>query len=111
MVVDVHGATMTGEMENNNTSMREIGGGNGYVVIQPSAPTRFWLEEHDPQVVGLVDAAVDALGADRERVHLMGFSDGGMMTWQILCSGTDLFRLGRPGGRRQRPRLPRSRSG
>lgn len=91
LVVDVHGATMSAEMENNNTSMREIGEGNGYVVVQPSAPYRIWNEEHDPMVVSFAEAVVEALAVDRDRVHLMGFSDGGMMTWQILCSGTDLF--------------------
>lgn len=95
IVVDVHGATMSAEMEDNNTSMRAIGSANQFIVIQPSAPAGFpwamWAEDDGLLVEAFTDAVATALAADRDRIHLMGFSDGGMMTWEVLCSGTELF--------------------
>lgn len=38
LIADVHGATMSGLIEDMNTSMRELGRQHGYIVLQRNAP-------------------------------------------------------------------------
>jgi len=95
VVLDVHGATMDAQMEDNNSMMRALGTANGYIIIQPNAPsgitgTRFYLGDGDEMVV-FTRAVIDALSADTDRVHMMGFSNGGQTTWEVYCTGEDLF--------------------
>jgi polyhydroxybutyrate depolymerase len=35
----------------------------------------------------LIDEVVEETGADRDSVHMVGFSNGGMMTYRYLCEG------------------------
>lgn len=104
LVVDIHGYTMTGDSEDENTGMRALGQAHGYVVVQPTAPTDAlglpsWDQAtHAPLVHRFVADVADALVVDRTRVHAMGFSQGGGMTFRLLCDHADLFASGAPIG-------------
>ena len=96
LVVDVHGRTMSAEMEDANTAMRALGRTYGYIVVQPNAnpkpPLSSWNPgADDDHVYAFVQDAIAAFRVDRKRVHLTGFSQGGMMTFRLLCKHADLF--------------------
>jgi poly(3-hydroxybutyrate) depolymerase len=95
-VVDVHGLTMSGQMEDDNTNMRALGAQYGYVVVQPNAnpapPASSWSPPgDDDHVYAFIVQAIAATGVDAKRVHFTGFSQGGMMTFRFLCNHADLF--------------------
>lgn len=97
LIVDVHGSTMTGEQEEAHTQLgalaRERG---GYVVLQPWAPgvERHWDEQAtggDALVLAAAERVMNVFSVDRRRVHFTGMSQGGFMTWRMLCLQPNLF--------------------
>ena len=83
-------------MEDNNTTMRALGDKHGFVVVQPNAtpspPNSTWNPStDDPKVKSFLALAIDAYKIDNKRVHMTGFSQGGMMTSRFLCKYADLF--------------------
>jgi dienelactone hydrolase len=96
LVLDVHGATMSGKMEDNNTNMRALGAMYGYVVVQPNAnpapPTSSWTPAtDDDKVFKTLQLVMAAFKSDPKRIHMTGFSQGGMMTFRFLCKHADTF--------------------
>jgi poly(3-hydroxybutyrate) depolymerase len=96
LVVDVHGLSMSGIMEDNNTNLRQLGEQYGYIVVQPNAipapPLSSWTPStDDPKVFGFIELAVSTLHVDTKRVHMTGFSEGGYMTYRFLCDHANYF--------------------
>jgi polyhydroxybutyrate depolymerase len=95
VILDVHGLTMSGPMEDANDGMRARGGAAGFVVIQPSAnpapPQASWGASDEPKVYDFLTRAIAVYAIDPDRVHMTGFSQGGFMTWRFLCSHAELF--------------------
>ncbi len=96
LVVDVHGLTMSAEMQDANTGMRALGDQHGYVVIQPNAnpapPAASWQPSgDDAAVLTFTKDAIAVLKIDSKRVHFTGFSQGGMMSWRMICQHAQLF--------------------
>lgn len=96
LVLDVHGLTMSGKMEDDNTNMRALGDKYGYVVVQPNAnpapPSSGWNPPgDDAKVFAFLKESIVALKIDPKRVHMTGFSQGGMMTSRFLCQHADVF--------------------
>jgi poly(3-hydroxybutyrate) depolymerase len=96
LIADVHGLSMSGKMEDNNTNLRQLGEQKGYIVVQPNAvpnpPLSSWTPStDDPKVFAFIELAVSALRADPKRVHMTGFSEGGFMTYRFLCDHADYF--------------------
>jgi dienelactone hydrolase len=90
LIIDVHGGTMSAAMENKNTNMRALGRDHGYVVIQPNANLGLFDPSSDDTVVfEFANLAADVFHLDRKRIHMMGFSQGGYMTWRFICAHTD----------------------
>jgi len=102
LVVDIHGYTMSGEMEDLNTNMRELGRQHGYVVVQPNAPgvvpETSWSASDDAGVLDFIQRIIAAHHLDPDRVHIMGFSQGGHMSWRTICAHSELFASASPGG-------------
>ncbi|TNF24871.1 MAG: hypothetical protein EP329_24090 [Deltaproteobacteria bacterium] len=103
LIVDIHGWTMTAASEDANTDMRARGRDRGFVVIQPTAsllvgvPT-WGLDADAPRVHAFVLDAITALRIDTDRVHVMGFSQGGGMTWRLLCTHPEVYASAAPIG-------------
>ena len=101
LIVDIHGFTMNADLENKGSQMQALGKKNGYIIVQPSAPglPASWDQAtHAPLVYTFVAGLGSALGADPKRIHVMGFSQGGGMTWRLLCDHADYFASASPLG-------------
>ena len=104
LIVDIHGLSMSGDQEEKNTEMRVRGPAAGYIVLQPTAPGIVGLvpswdqDKHAPRVFDVLSATAEALGADLKRIHSMGFSQGGGMTWRLICEHAGFFASGAPLG-------------
>src|SRR5262245_55004857 len=94
LIVDMHGFTMNGDSEDANTGMRALGQQHGYVVVQPTAPGTppGWTQSTDaPLVFAFLQDVAIVLGTDPKRAHAMGFSQGGGMTFRMVCAHADFF--------------------
>jgi polyhydroxybutyrate depolymerase len=96
LIFDVHGLTMSGEMQEANTGLAQRGREAGYVVVQPNAtpapPAASWAAaEDDAEVFGFLEQAIAGYSIDPKRVHFTGFSQGGDMTWRMLCNHSEVF--------------------
>lgn len=99
LIVDVHGGTMDAAMEDHNTDMAALGTKAGYLVLQPSAFGNNWSPGvDDDKIAAFMEDMFAAFHVDRDRVHMMGFSQGGFMTWRFLCKHADWFASVSPGG-------------
>ncbi len=101
LIVDVHGFTMSGRMEEANTALARLGRARDYVVLQPSAPGdppfSLWLSDRD--YGGVYEVMMRAAGAfeiARGRVHFTGFSQGGAMTWAFVRAHADVLASAAP---------------
>ncbi len=102
VIFDVHGATMSADDEDRNTGLRALGPAHGYVVVQPTAPDGTlgpsWdPARDDPKILDFLLLTLRALRIDPDRVHFTGFSQGGYMTWRMLCHHAELFGSVAPG--------------
>lgn len=101
LILDVHGRTMSGPMQEANTGLMALGLERGYVVVQPNAipapPLSSWDgPSDDPTVVRFVEESIVAYGIDADRVHLTGFSQGGRMTWRLLADHGEMWASAAP---------------
>jgi pimeloyl-ACP methyl ester carboxylesterase len=99
MVLDIHGYTMNAAEEDLATGMRALGDQYHYVVVQPSAPgvPASWDQTTQvPLVFTFVSDLAKAMVTDPKRAHVMGFSEGGGMTWAMVCAHADFFAAASP---------------
>ncbi len=99
LVLDIHGLTMSATEEDAGTGMRARGREHGYVVVQPNAPgvPASWTQAlHAPLVFDVVRDLAAALVIDPRRIHVTGFSQGGGMTWRLICDHADFFASAAP---------------
>lgn len=101
LIFDVHGFTMSGPIEEQNTGIAAIGREEGYIVVQPSAPGGSWSgPSHDPVVIDFLESAMKVWHVDERRVHFTGFSQGGAMTFRMHCALADTLASVAPVGMR-----------
>ncbi|HEX4449144.1 MAG TPA: hypothetical protein VH044_20540 [Polyangiaceae bacterium] len=92
LIFDVHGGTMSGDMEDKNTQLAEIAPPMGFIVVQPNANNGLWdATTDDPLVFSFLQNVRDAFHVDARHIHMTGISQGGYMSWRFLCAHTDLF--------------------
>jgi polyhydroxybutyrate depolymerase len=95
LVLDVHGLTMDAAMEDANTGMRAHGDQFGFVIVQPNAnpapPAASWSAADYDKVFAFVQLGVTSFAIDANRVHMTGFSQGGLMTFAFVCAHADVF--------------------
>lgn len=102
LIFDVHGFSMSGAMQEANTDLADLGEKYGYVVFQPNAagtpPLASWMPAtDDDKVFAVLQLAIEVWHIDPDRVHFTGFSQGGAMTWRMLCKHADVFASVAPG--------------
>ena len=96
LIFDVHGFTMSAEMQEANTKLSARGPGRGFIVVQPSAnpapPLASWTPgSDDDKVFATVELFARVFHTDPKRLHFTGFSQGGAMTWRMLCRHADAW--------------------
>jgi dienelactone hydrolase len=96
LVVDVHGATMNANQQNENTNMRALGQEFGYVVVQPNLTAGFLDVSQDPLVFSMMRLVTDVFHLDEKRIHMTGFSLGGFLAWRFICKYSDILASAAP---------------
>ena len=96
LIMDVHGLSMSGDMQDANTDLRELGRQRGYIVIQPNAnpapPASSWMPgAADTELMAFLQRVADAFHVDPDRLHFTGFSQGGFMSWRVVCAYGDIL--------------------
>lgn len=103
LVLEVHGLWMNADAIDANTNMRALGRAKGYAVLQPTAPDGrtpqgpAWLDQDDDAVWTIVTSVASALRTDPKRLHVTGFSQGGYMTWRMICKHASAIASAAPG--------------
>jgi poly(3-hydroxybutyrate) depolymerase len=96
MIVDVHGYTMSAQMQDANTNLTALGEAHGYIVVQPNAnpapPAASWTPDiDDDKVFGFMQRVASVWSVDPDRWHFTGFSQGGFMSWRFACEHSDVL--------------------
>lgn len=91
LIFDVHGWTMSGDIQEANTGIAAIGRLEGYIVVQPSAPDKSWSSSDYPLVADFMSLAIRVWRVEQRRVHFTGFSQGGGMTFWMRCNRADIL--------------------
>lgn len=91
LILDMHGASMNAQCEDDGTNMRKLGSENGYIVVQPECPRPMVPETMDEPVWAMVSVLREKLSVDENRIHMTGFSMGGLMTWRFVRDHSDVL--------------------
>jgi len=105
LIVVLHGGGGRGRQIDHHTGLTQLGLAQGFALVYPDGVDRQWndgrgdpnSEDHAQSVddVGFLAALVADLAArglvDPARVFVMGVSNGGMMTYRMVCERADLF--------------------
>lgn len=93
LIMDVHGLSMSGDIMDENDGMRELGRQHGYIVVQPNSnpgpPLGGWYPNDYDAVWAFMERTAAVFHVDSGRWHFTGFSQGGRMTWTMLCDHSD----------------------
>jgi len=89
IIFDVHGFTMTADQLDTHTRMRLLAPPRGYIVVQPTATGLWGDRAHDDVVWDFALATAAVLHADPDRLYFMGFSQGAILTFHMLCAHAD----------------------
>jgi poly(3-hydroxybutyrate) depolymerase len=102
MVVDIHGLSMDAQIQDANTGLRALGRDHGYIVVQPNGQQGLlglqWEPADDAKVFDFMQRVAAAWNVDDRRWHVTGFSQGGLMSWRLLCEHADALASLAPAG-------------
>lgn len=94
LILDIHGWGMTAGQEEASDHITKSS--TEYIVMRPEEVTNYknwaaeeWDDVHDMEA--FLREAADAFDVDRKRVHVAGFSQGGYITFNLLCLASDLI--------------------
>lgn len=98
LIFDVHGWTMSADIQEANTGIAAAGREEGYIVVQPSAPGSppSWNSSMYPHVADFMYLAMDVWNVEDRRVHFTGFSQGGVMTFWMRCNHSETIASAAP---------------
>src|SRR5215831_10103086 len=89
IIFDVHGFTMTADELDTHTRMRLLAPPLGYIVVQPTAAGLWGTGDNDDVIWDFANATAAVLHTDPDRLHFMGFSQGAILTFHMLCAHAD----------------------
>jgi predicted esterase len=89
IIVDLPGATQTAESVNGDSGLRQRTRDLPFIVINAERPrpgmTPIFAADSDEEVFAFMQRAARVFAADLNRIHIGGFSQGGGITFSILC--------------------------
>ncbi len=109
VVVVLHGALGTSEQIRRYMAWDEVAAREGIIVVYPQGIGNSWNDGRPPDArrfnptnrvddVGFMRRIVGELNAqgevDRQRVFVTGLSNGGHLTYRLICEANDLFAAG-----------------
>jgi polyhydroxybutyrate depolymerase len=99
-VIVLHGAMMTAALTARSSGFAEAAAARGFASVFPQGINRQWNDGREGRVSwiddvgflrGLVDELVRRRISDPARIYIAGISNGGMMTFRMLCEAPELF--------------------
>jgi polyhydroxybutyrate depolymerase len=100
-IIVLHGATIGAEWTMRGSGFAEAAAAHGFAAVFPDGIYRVWNDGREGGRISRVDdvgflrrLVVWLIGhgvADPARVYLAGVSNGGMMTFRMLCEAAELF--------------------
>jgi pimeloyl-ACP methyl ester carboxylesterase len=92
LIMDVHGATMTGAVMRMNNRLHELAPPKGYIAVAPTEPGGAWdFPTQMPILADFIDQMIAAFHLNTRRIHVTGFSMGSGATFWFLCNRPDLI--------------------
>lgn len=98
LVLLLHGALGTGETTWHYTDLPRLAQREGFILIAPDGIDKVWNDGREATLYGrksnaddvgfllvLIDKAIADYHADPRRIYLSGISNGGMMSYRLLC--------------------------
>jgi len=91
LILDAHGATMSGAVMRTNNRLHELAPPQGYIAVQPTAPSGTWdFAAHPAIMADFIERMIAAFHMNTRRIHVTGFSMGAGVTFWFLCNRPDL---------------------
>jgi polyhydroxybutyrate depolymerase len=99
-VIVLHGATATAEHTAQSSGFAEAAAAQGFASVFPQGINRQWNDGREGRTSAvddvdflyrLVEELIRRGVADPARLYLAGISNGGMMTFRMLCESAELF--------------------
>lgn len=99
LVVDMHGANLSKEVQRNLSGLDEVADREGFVVVYPQSNGKAWhhfVGSGEPSNdVGFLRELVAEIGRkieiDPRRIYASGLSSGGAMSHRLACHASDVF--------------------
>jgi poly(3-hydroxybutyrate) depolymerase len=96
LILELHGDTGTGLLEDAHLKLRDLGVRDGYIVVAPTGPPigggdpgSTWSSANDAALVAIVRELASAYRADMKRIHVTGFArrlrHGGVVCDHVIC--------------------------
>ncbi len=102
LVILLHGALGSGEQVWRYSAFAKVAEREGFILIAPDGINNVWNDGRAVTLSGrkttaddagfliaLIDKAIADYGADPRRVYMTGVSNGGLMTYRMLCEHSD----------------------
>ena len=99
-IIVLHGQTSTAAWTAENSGFSDTAAAHGFTAVFPQGIRKQWNDGREAQAAGVDDvgflhrlvAALVGRGlADPKQIYLAGVSNGGMMTFRMLCEASELF--------------------
>jgi polyhydroxybutyrate depolymerase len=99
-VIVLHGATIGAQQTMRGSGFAEAAAARGFAAAFPDGIYRLWNDGREDRTSGVDDVGflrrlvseLIARGiADQARIYLAGISNGGMMTFRMVCEASELF--------------------
>lgn len=103
LVIALHGRLGTANGQRRSTGFNDLADRDGAVVVYPDGIDRSWADARDVSpasqqnvddqdfLLALIDAVDNEITIDRDRISIMGISNGGFMTQTMACSHGEVF--------------------